>query len=84
MHECTEAKYIEKLPKGKHSTKGVGRTYPDPKKSKVVEDGVEVPLGTPIEDSNISSALLYNEYPFFSFTVALRTLGLKRIYSYCI
>lgn len=64
MHECTEAEFIEKLPKGKHSTKGVGRTYPDPSKSKVVEDGVEMPLGTPIEDPHIKSALLYNEYPF--------------------
>lgn len=66
MHECVKAEYIEKLPKGKHSTKGIGRTYPDPAKAKVIEDGVEVPLGPPVEDSKVNSALLYNEYPFLS------------------
>lgn len=83
MHECTKAEYIEKLPKGKHSTKGIGRTYPDPKKSKILEDTVEVPLGVPVEDSKVKSDLLYNEYPFlcsnflryfcgFSLTIFLR------------
>lgn len=56
---------MEKLPKGKHSTKGLGRTYPDPAKSKIIEGSVEVPLGTPVEDNNIESTLLYNEYPLF-------------------
>lgn len=66
MYECTQAKDITKLPKGKHSTKGVGRTYPDPEKSKIVEDGVEVPLGPPVENPDVNSTLLYNEYPFLS------------------
>lgn len=64
MHECLHAEYIEKLPKGKHSTKGIGKTYPNPSESHVVDDGVEIPLGTPVEDSKIKSSLLYNEYPF--------------------
>lgn len=71
MHECTQAEYVEKLPKGKHSTKGIGRTYPDPEKSKILEDNVEVPLGTPIEDKNTQSALLYNEYPFYTTSVMI-------------
>lgn len=72
MHECKQAEYIEKLPKGKHSTKGLGKTYPDPSKSKFIEDNVEVPLGPPLEDKKIDSALLYNEYPLFWFLNNLR------------
>lgn len=77
MHECMQAQYIEKLPKGKHSTKGIGRTYPDPAKSKVVDEGVEVPLGTPIENPDINSALLYNEYPFFSLNAIFESFGIR-------
>ncbi|KAI0222771.1 Poly [ADP-ribose] polymerase 1 [Lamellibrachia satsuma] len=29
MYELTQSKYVDKLPKGKHSTKGCGRTGPD-------------------------------------------------------
>ncbi|XP_045461901.1 poly [ADP-ribose] polymerase [Harmonia axyridis] len=62
MHELTKAKYIEKLPSGKHSTKGLGKTAPDPKQSKKLED-VEVPLGKPIKISGLDGGhLLYNEY----------------------
>ncbi|XP_041951051.1 poly [ADP-ribose] polymerase 1 isoform X1 [Alosa sapidissima] len=61
MHELKKASHITKLPKGKHSVKGVGRTAPDPSAT-VKLDGVDVPLGkgstTNIEDTS----LLYNEY----------------------
>lgn len=60
-HELKAADYITKLPKGKHSTKGVGMTFPDPKQSATIGKGVEVPLGTPIKSTERSS-LLYNEY----------------------
>lgn len=97
MHECTQASYIEKLPKGKHSTKGIGKTQPDPKASKVLED-VEVPLGKGCTDHGVNSALLYNEYPFierfytflFRTTVFVERLILFRAFSltffqiYCI
>lgn len=62
MFERSGADYITKLPKGKHSCKGVGRTHPDPADVKKIED-VEVPLGkgvpAPGTDRN---SLLYNEY----------------------
>ena len=55
------ADYISKLPKGKHSTKGVGMTFPDPEQSETIGKGVTVPLGKPVKSSERSS-LLYNEY----------------------
>lgn len=63
MHEKTQAEYIEKLPPGKHSCKGIGATHPDPDHSVVIEDGVEVPLGPgkPMLERRQTS-LLYNEY----------------------
>ncbi|KAK9891936.1 hypothetical protein WA026_017419 [Henosepilachna vigintioctopunctata] len=62
MHELSQAKYIEKLPPGKHSTKGLGKTAPDPKEFKKLDD-VEVPLGKPIQVPGLDRGhLLYNEY----------------------
>jgi hypothetical protein len=61
VYECTTAEYIEKLPRGKHSVKGIGRSQPNPKQSILSEDGVEIPLGTLASDSKQTS-LLYNEY----------------------
>lgn len=62
MYERYRADYIEKLPKGKHSTMGCGQTQPDPKDVYKTEDGVEVPYGVPTKLSRNSSSLLYNEY----------------------
>ncbi|XP_059217657.1 poly [ADP-ribose] polymerase-like [Stomoxys calcitrans] len=62
MLECTAAKYVTKLPAGKHSCFGRGRTMPDPKESIIREDGVEIPLGKPIDNANLKSSLLYNEF----------------------
>lgn len=62
MLECTAAKFITKLPDGKHSCFGRGRTMPDPKESYTRDDGVEIPLGKPITDNKLKSSLLYNEY----------------------
>ncbi|XP_064601493.1 LOW QUALITY PROTEIN: poly [ADP-ribose] polymerase 1-like [Liolophura sinensis] len=61
MHELTGASYITKLPKGKHSTKGVGMTAPDPSQSYVTEDGLIIPMGKGVSLPSRSS-LLYNEY----------------------
>jgi Poly(ADP-ribose) polymerase catalytic domain len=44
--------YADKLPPGTHSTKGCGRTQPDPKEEKMLGD-VKVPLGHGV-DSKIS------------------------------
>lgn len=62
MLECNAAKYVTSLPKGKHSTKGLGKTYPDPSELHKRDDGVEVPLGKPITDNGLQSSLLYNEF----------------------
>lgn len=61
-----EAEYIEKLPPGKHSCMGIGRTMPDPAKSLLIEDKLEIPLGNPIPSNINDTTLLYNEYPFFT------------------
>lgn len=60
--ELNKANYIKKLPNDKHSVKGIGRTYPDPNEVHTMKDSVKIPYGKPIEDSNIASDLLYNEY----------------------
>lgn len=60
--ELQQAKMITKLPKGVHSVKGCGKTYPNPDAAVVSDDGVEIPTGMPICDLSIETALLYNEY----------------------
>lgn len=60
MYERTSADYIEKLPPGKHSTKGIGKTEPDPSDHAEM-DGSHIPLGKGLK-REIQSDLLYNEY----------------------
>lgn len=62
MYENLAANYVTELPKGKHSVKGMGKTYPDPAESHVNGDGVEIPLGKPVTDTKLKSSLLYNEF----------------------
>ncbi|XP_057321273.1 poly [ADP-ribose] polymerase-like [Microplitis mediator] len=63
MYERLKADYIEKLPKGKHSTFGKGQTGPDPNQVYKTPDGVEVPYGPPVDQQVPGAAsLLYNEY----------------------
>ncbi|XP_057363781.1 poly [ADP-ribose] polymerase 1 isoform X3 [Manis pentadactyla] len=61
MYELKHASHISKLPKGKHSVKGLGKTTPDPSAS-ITVDGAEVPLGTGISSGVSDTCLLYNEY----------------------
>ncbi|XP_072171566.1 poly [ADP-ribose] polymerase 1-like [Diadema setosum] len=62
MYELRGAQGMSKPPAGKHSTKGMGRTEPDPTGTQTVEDNLLVPMGKGM-NSNISySSLLYNEY----------------------
>uniref|UniRef100_A0AAV3AJQ4 Poly [ADP-ribose] polymerase n=2 Tax=Pyxicephalus adspersus TaxID=30357 RepID=A0AAV3AJQ4_PYXAD len=61
MYELKAASHITKLPKGKHSVKGLGRTSPDPAAT-VQLDGVDVPLGKGISTNASDTSLLYNEY----------------------
>ncbi|KAK2864320.1 hypothetical protein Q7C36_003474 [Tachysurus vachellii] len=61
MHELKKASHITKLPKGKHSVKGLGRTAPDPSAT-VSFNGVDVPLGKGANTNIDDTSLLYNEY----------------------
>uniref|UniRef100_A0A7N8XN19 Poly [ADP-ribose] polymerase n=1 Tax=Mastacembelus armatus TaxID=205130 RepID=A0A7N8XN19_9TELE len=61
MHELKKASHITKLPKGKHSVKGLGRTAPDPSATMTL-DGVQVPLGKGVHTNIDDTSLLYNEY----------------------
>ncbi|XP_017327105.1 poly [ADP-ribose] polymerase 2 [Ictalurus punctatus] len=64
MANCDAAK----LPSGKHSTKGLGQTAPDPKNATTL-DGVTVPLGPGVKDGVGDSgryALLYNEFVVYN------------------
>lgn len=64
-NELLDADYeANKLPAGKHSTKGLGQTGPDPKNS-VTLDGVTVPMGPGVKTGvgRVNSySLLYNEF----------------------
>ncbi|KAH8489158.1 hypothetical protein H0E87_024708 [Populus deltoides] len=63
MAELLCANYdADKLPSGKLSTKGVGRTAPHLSDARTLEDGVVVPLGKPKEQRGSKGTLLYNEY----------------------
>ncbi|KAM6540933.1 hypothetical protein CsatB_005380 [Cannabis sativa] len=63
MAELRTAKYdADKLPEGKLSTKGVGRTAPDLSKARRLDNGVLVPEGKPKDNPHHEGALLYNEY----------------------
>ncbi|XP_036398928.1 poly [ADP-ribose] polymerase 1-like [Megalops cyprinoides] len=61
MHELKKATHITKLPRGKHSVKGLGRTAPDPSAT-VIFEGVQVPLGQGVSTEIQDTTLLYNEY----------------------
>lgn len=60
MKECKRAEDV-KLPPNMHSAWGMGATQPDPAQNKVLEDGLIVPLGTPVAN-DINAYLLYNEF----------------------
>ncbi|XP_076816431.1 poly [ADP-ribose] polymerase 1-like isoform X2 [Clavelina lepadiformis] len=72
MYELTNAKNVRKLPKGKHSVKGIGTTEPDKSTHVTTTDGVTVPMGKEstadlTRHNNQTSKtkqykLVYNEY----------------------
>ncbi|XP_073525701.1 uncharacterized protein [Phyllobates terribilis] len=63
MEELLYSNYnADQLPKGKLSTKGVGRTAPDASEGEVMKDGVIVPNGKAKEQKGRQGSLLYNEY----------------------
>jgi len=62
MYEKKTSEYVTKLPTGKHSTKGLGKTHPDPSKTHVTSAKVEIPLGPGVKSEVANTSLLYNEY----------------------
>ena len=56
--------YVTKLPSGKHSTMGQGRTAPDPNGYHTTETGVVIPMGKGTDSGISHTSLLYNEYPW--------------------
>ncbi|KAL8262051.1 hypothetical protein R6Q59_026100 [Mikania micrantha] len=62
MYELKKAKYIDKPPKGKHSTKGLGKNIPKESEHFNWKDDVIVPCGKPVPSNVKASELMYNEY----------------------
>ncbi|EPS63698.1 hypothetical protein M569_11084 [Genlisea aurea] len=62
MYELTKSQYMEKPPKGKHSTKGLGKNVPLESEFMQWRDGVVVPCGKAVTSGVKSSELMYNEY----------------------
>jgi len=66
MNELLEADYYaHKLPPGKHSVKGLGKTAPDPKQKEILFGNVEVPLGVGVPTGALNPkgfTLQYNEF----------------------
>lgn len=53
---------MEKPPRGKHSTKGLGKKVPDEAGFAKWRDEVVVPCGKPVDSKVKTSELMYNEY----------------------
>uniref|UniRef100_A0A1J3D9A5 Poly [ADP-ribose] polymerase n=1 Tax=Noccaea caerulescens TaxID=107243 RepID=A0A1J3D9A5_NOCCA len=62
VHELTKAKYMDKPPRGKHSTKGLGKKVPQDTEFAKWRDDVTVPCGKPVSSKVKASELMYNEY----------------------
>ncbi|XP_062190383.1 poly [ADP-ribose] polymerase 1 [Phragmites australis] len=62
MYELKKATSMDKPPRGKHSTKGLGKTVPQESEFVKWRDDVVVPCGKPVPASIRNSELLYNEY----------------------
>lgn len=70
MKEYSSQCYVNPLPAGFQSVKGIGRTHPDPKEAHTRSDGVVVPLGQPIPTNQpflgFFAPLNYNEYVVYN------------------
>ena len=53
---------MRKLPKGKHSVKGVGSTCPDSSQDYVTKNGAVAHVGAGVDANADRTSLLYNEY----------------------
>ncbi|GAB2226411.1 hypothetical protein Drorol1_Dr00022216 [Drosera rotundifolia] len=62
VYELKKAKYMDKPPRGKHSTKGLGKKVPDEAGFAKWKDEVLVPCGKPVDSDVTGTELNYNEY----------------------
>ncbi|XP_020212076.1 poly [ADP-ribose] polymerase 1 [Cajanus cajan] len=62
VYELKKAKYMDKPPEGKHSTKGLGKKMPLESEYAKWRGDVTVPCGKPVPSNVKSSELMYNEY----------------------
>ncbi|KAF7818406.1 Poly [ADP-ribose] polymerase 1 [Senna tora] len=62
IYELKNAKYMDKPPNGKHSTKGLGKKIPNDSEFVKWRDDVTVPCGKPVQSKVKTSELMYNEY----------------------
>ncbi|TQD73446.1 hypothetical protein C1H46_041032 [Malus baccata] len=62
VYELKKAAYMDKPPKGKHSTKGLGKKIPQELEYVKWKDDVIVPCGKPVPSNVKASELMYNEY----------------------
>lgn len=81
-YDLLGAKMITKLPAGKHSTKGLGKTSPDPNMAHTRSDGVVIPLGKPVDNKKLKSDLLYHEYIVYDVAQANLQYLLKLKFNY--
>ena len=65
MNELYTTDYnADKLPHGKHSTKGCGTTYPDESQS-IIDDYLEIPLGKPKNNKENRVKLIFLLLKFY-------------------
>lgn len=68
VHELKAAQYMEKPPRGKQSTKGLGKNKPLETEFQTWGDQVMVPCGRPVASGISNTTLLYNEYIVYDTT----------------
>ncbi|XP_022967405.1 poly [ADP-ribose] polymerase 1 [Cucurbita maxima] len=62
VYELKKAEYMERPPRGKHSTKGLGKKVPAASEHVKWKEDVVVPCGKPVASNVKASELMYNEY----------------------
>ncbi|XP_022145931.1 poly [ADP-ribose] polymerase 1 isoform X2 [Momordica charantia] len=62
VYEVKKAEYMERPPRGKHSTKGMGKKVPAVSEHVKWREDVVVPCGKPVASNVKASELMYNEY----------------------
>lgn len=60
--ECKNATYMEKAQPGTQSTKGLGRSIPDPDGDYHMDNGCVIPMGKEAQSKDTSLVLQYNEF----------------------